>query len=84
MFVSFKSNTMDVTANSFGTPELTPGFREILVAQSFVFLFPFLYVHCIIRPLRLLITPLISSNFSYLWLPLIELSFYKLHCITEL
>jgi hypothetical protein len=61
------------TANSSIPPEFTPGFGGIHVAQYLVFcvlfvFLPFLFwpMYCLSFDLQLLITPIVSSNFTQL------------------
>jgi hypothetical protein len=59
------------TAHSSGTPEFTPGFSGVRVVRSLVFCVVFFIDHCLsfwslyclFFDLRLLIIPLLSSNF---------------------
>ena len=74
-----KSNTTDAicgaeTAYPSGTPDFTPGFSGVRVARSLFFCVMFFELlfflifwpwHCLSSYLRLLITPLVSSKFSY-------------------
>ena len=61
------------TADSSGAPEFQQSFSEIRVARSLVFLYnclyiivcPFSFGHWIVCAMRLLITPLVSSNFFF-------------------
>ena len=81
-FVSFYSNTTGATsgsgtANPSRAPEFTPGFNRVRVVRSLVFCIVFLgllfFLFCpfcflSFYNLRILITPLVSSNSFYLYL----------------